>query len=292
MNTHYTPSENIDTSRTIIAVVIALALVICLSFVYNAIVSFIPIVYLCVLAPIGYAIVLGLLTRAVVHFGKFRSQKKGIALAVLFGLAANYTQWYAYLDYIWLNDFNLSFGSYLGSLFGGLGWGDALRAVGVSNTYGSWSIGTSGTPVNGIILTLVWVVEFLVLLLYPVWTLRNNRSAPFSEEQDRFYDQFVLDNLFQGIYTPSKAEAGLVEDPLVYLQSIELNARHPGSRVEVYYLPNESNAYLSMLRTRVDEKNNEIAVPIVREFRISNRDAKRILDGFDHTKDLLNIFGD
>lgn len=292
MTTHYTSSENIDTSRTAIGVVAALALIIGLSFVYNAFVSFIPIVYLCIIAPVGYAIVLGLLTRAVVHFGKFRSRNKGIGLAVLFGLAANYTQWYAYLDYAWLHDFELSFGSYLASLFGGLGWGEAGRAVTEFSSYGSWSIGTSGYPVSGIVLILVWAIEFLLILLYPVWTLRNNRSAPFSEEQDQFYDQFVLDNLFQGIYTPSKAETGLAEDPMAYLQSIELNARHPGSRVEVYYLPTESNAYLSVLRTRVDEKNNEIAVPIVREFRISNRDAKRILDGFDHTKDPLNIFGD
>jgi len=293
MSSHYQLSNNIDPIRTSSCVAIALVVIVGLSFLYNAIISMIPIIYLAVIAPIGYAIVLGLLTRAILHFGKFRSRTKGIALALTLGLVANYTQWMAYLDFTYIQDFQVNFNSYIDTLFGGLGPGEAARIIADINEYGTWTIGaSSATPVNGLFLAGIWLVEFLILLLYPAWTIRNNRSKPFSENQDRFYDQFELENLFQAIYTPNKAEPALADDPLAYLKLKEMHARFPGSRVEVYYLADESDAYISILRARMDEKKNEIRVPVVKEFRISNREAKRILDEFSHQKDRLNIFTD
>ncbi|MFT5998428.1 MAG: hypothetical protein ACI81P_000881 [Neolewinella sp.] len=293
MKTHYEPSDNIDVARTAIGAAIAFAIIVGLSFLYNAIISVIPIIYLSVVAPIGYGVLLGLMSRVVIHLGKFRSRKKGVVLALLFGLAANYTQWFAYLDFVYVQDFQVHFASYLNALFGGFGLGEALGGVAEINEYGTWSIGASGeNPVNGVLLTIIWVLEFLIILLYPAWTLRKKRSRPFSENQDRFYDQFILENLFQALYTSTKAEHGMAEDPLSYLKGIALTSRYPGSRVEVYFLPDENAAYVSILRTRIDEKQNEISMPVVNEFRVKSRDAKRILDAFPHAKDGFNVFID
>ena len=77
-----------------------------------------------------------------------------------------------------------------------------------------------------------------------------------------------------------------------YLKSIDLATNYPGARVEVFQLPNESYAYISISRVRIDQKKNEIATPVVDRFRISNADAKQILAEYVNAKDRLMIFSD
>lgn len=297
MNTHYEPSGNIDLARTAIGILIAMVLIIPVSFLYNAIISVIPILYLAVVAPIGYGLLLGLIVRLVLHFGKFRSRQKGFAVAIFLGLAANYTQWMAYLDFVYVQDVKLYFSSYLATLFGGIGIVDSLRIVGGINEYGTWSLGMSSqTPVNGWLLTVIWILEFAVILIYPLVTIRSRRIQPFSEEQNKFYNQYTLENIFKAFYTPGKAEAALKQNPLDYLKSIDLATNYPGSRVEVFQLPNEAYAFISISRVTVrsgaDQKGKETVVPIVDRFRISNADAKQILAEYVNAKDRLTIFSD
>ncbi len=214
-------------------------------------------------------------------------------MAILLGLAANYTQWMAYLDFIYVQDAKLYFSSYLSTLFGRLGIVESLQIIAQINEYGTWSLGmNSQTPVNGLLLTIIWIVEFVVILVYPVVAIRHRRIQPFSEDQDRFYDQYTLENLFKAFYTPGKAEAAINENPLEYLKSIDLATNYPGARVEVFQLPNESYAYISISRVRIDQKKNEIATPVVDRFRISNADAKQILAEYVNAKDRLMIFSD
>ncbi len=283
--THYTPSGKVDTVRAIGAFLVAAAVVVVLSFAYNAINSWMPFIYLSALICLGYGIGVGILTRMVMSFGKFRNKTLGLAVAVALGLLAVYTAWMAYLAHV-SSDMGHSFTYYLSWLAYGLEFKETFAFIGEINSVGLWTIGSGGS-VSGIFLGVVWAIEAIIILGVAPFMVFSTTLPPFSESQDKFFDEVTLNNNFQSLLSGVEATSGLKDNALTYLKSIELSNGYPYSRVSVFTLPRDSEAYISVNRIRVDEKNNEVSVPVVEHLRISGMDAREVLDAYKGDKDKI-----
>lgn len=287
---NYIPSEKIDLARTAFATLVAIVLISLLSHVYIILESFIPLVYVNALLVVGYGIAVSLITKLVMYFGKFRSKSKGVLLAVFLGFVALYTSWVAYLAYLY-NDFIPNFNEYL-SLLADVNTPANLIFTGKELLeFGTFSL-MGGIPITGFLLVVVWMAELAGLLIYPVWIIFNKHLPPYSEEQDAYYDQHVLDDMFRTVYTEGKAVAGLKADPVQYLKESAGVSRYPCSRIIVYTLPHERTAYVSLHNVSLDTKGNEEEKPLVKALEISKQSASAILDNFasqvDKVGPLLN----
>ena len=289
--THYEPSGKIDPAMTVISVLVAMAIVTGLSFLYVFFTEVIPIIYLAILILIGYGLTLGYLTKMVMFFGKFRSKPAAYGVALLLSVWAIITSWLAFISYLSL-DYASSFSDYL-TWFPELLYPSNLATIiGEVNEYGTWGVGVGSSgnnTVSGFLLTLVWIAEIATLIAMPLISVRAKSLPPFSEEEDAFFDEFILKNDFQGIISGGKASELLVERPLDYLASIEVSSRFPISRVVVYTLPRSSVAYVSILKVRVNHKQQEEVHPVVEHLRVPGAVAREILGKYEAKKDPIGV---
>jgi|GEM_PF-2881439 len=280
MHTHYEPSGKVDTNKAIALTLGALVIITILSFVYTAINAYNPIVYLSFLAVFGYGFALYYMLTYIMEEAKFRSKALGLGLLVLLGLWANYTQWVGFVDYI-SNGAELSIGSYFSSLADP---GALFEMIPLINTMGTWGLGDSGT-VSGGMLWGIWGIEFLMLLLVPLYFNWGTDIRPYSETQERFYDDLVVKEVFAPITSVPAAEKALQADTVGYLKSIDPTQTLPGSMVQLFTLPGENQSYLSMLKVTQDDKGNIQTTPLISNLRISNAAAQELKAHYAEVRD-------
>ncbi|MTB51133.1 hypothetical protein [Lewinella sp. W8] len=285
---YYEASNRVDPLRTGVGILVAIVVIVGISYLYNALNAILPLLYACILVCLGYGILIALLAKGVVHFGKVRGKQIALGLTLLLGLVASFTQWVAFVTYIFSEE-GRDLSSYLNAIpYFTSHPGDLMEGIGLINEGGTWTIGTSGMNVAGMPLAGIWLAELALLTAYPVWQVHQKVFSPYSEDQGKRYPRYVLTDNFKSIYTPGNAVAGFSERPVEYLKSIHLPGAYPISRVFIYYLAGEKDSYLSLYRIRLDEKGKEAASPIIEHLRISSREAKAILDAFPHEQDNLS----
>ena len=172
-----------------------------LAFVYSYLIAYSPLVYVNILAIVGYACAVGFIVGWLLKSGKMRNPAVGVFVTLIVALAAYYFSWAVRLSAM------LNRGDYDVSAFTLASRPSTLLNVILSvNEHGAWSIGRdSKTPVTGVFLWTVWAVEALIVLVVPpvlAWGVMN--SEPFCE----FCDEWCEED--KGLVSLARAEpAGL-----------------------------------------------------------------------------------
>lgn len=149
-----------------------------LAFVYSYLITHSPLVYVNVLATVGYACAVGFILGWLLKSGKMRNPAVGVFVTIIVALAAYYFSWAVWLSVL------LGRGNYDVPAFTLASRPSALLELILRvNEQGAWSIGRdSKTPVTGVFLWIVWAAEASIVLIAPpvlAWGVQN--SEPFCE---------------------------------------------------------------------------------------------------------------
>src|SRR3954471_24135142 len=141
-----------------------------LGIAYAYLIRWIPFIYLNFLLTAGYAFAFGSLTAMFMKFGKVRSDPVALATGLMVGIIAWYANWNGYLH----------------SLVKGLPWfvspGQIAPVMKALLAEGTWGIGrASSTPVTGIPLAIVWLVEAAVIVGATTLLSYGAEQTPFCE---------------------------------------------------------------------------------------------------------------
>lgn len=289
---YYTESGKIDPTRTILFGMLVILLLIGLSYIYNLLNNFIPILYANIFITIGYGMFIGILVKAWSYFGKVRNRRIVVLGALLFGLVANYTQWVDFIVTVY-NDFNNSFSDYLSALLGGWSIGDLLYAVTEINEYGTWALGfSSDLNVNGTLLGIVWIAEFLLILGLPLYMAFFQKVHPFAEDHNRFYERFVLNEKFIAIHSGKPIIEDLSQKPLEFIENLNSGLPSLYSNFIMYYLPNAKFSYLDVEKVTIEArgKGKTRVTEIIDNLQIEAAQAKMILQKYEHTSGGISRF--
>jgi hypothetical protein len=159
-----------------------------LSFVYVYLAYYIPIIYLNFIITIGCGLILGFIINWVAKQGKARSPVIVLACAFLAACALEYVQWCVYVPLIFSMVYQIDVPSFFDFL---TMQENVLRGAEIINEHGVWSLSrrgsTSSGTVNGIMLSIVWVAEFIVFLTGAIMASLSQPRSPFSEEAGDWY---------------------------------------------------------------------------------------------------------
>lgn len=180
---YYKPSGEVTVAGLAAGVGGGLVAAVALGFAYAYLISYIPLVYLNILCVIGYALVLGAVSAALVRWGKMRNPAVGMFIAMFVTLVSYYISWAVWLSITVSGDeFSIS------------SWTLAQNPVGLwgvlelVNEKGAWSIGRnygsskSNNAVSGVLLWVFWAAEALTVMIGSALTAWGGmNSDPFCE---------------------------------------------------------------------------------------------------------------
>ncbi|GJH40494.1 hypothetical protein RCZ04_10440 [Capnocytophaga sp. HP1101] len=159
-----------------------------------------PIVYLNFLVTIGFGFAIAItVTHLVIRLGKVRNYGLAILFAFIASLVAYYLQWVVWAD-LAINTSEVYGNKQIGvavsnvqleQLFYLLGHpSDLFGLIGLINEEGTWAI--KGNVVSGIFLTIIWIIEFLVIVIMSIVASVGRAKEPFSELTNQWFEEEEL----------------------------------------------------------------------------------------------------
>lgn len=164
-----------------------------LGLIYAYAIWYIPFIYIKFLLAAGFGFAIGWVSKVlVVEKGKVRSTSKALLLATLGALVAYYFHWVVWLDLLTNaqdgNDYfavsNIKIGEVISMAMQPLG---VFSLLGFVNEFGTWGFGDSA--VSGTFLTVIWLIEFLIIMFFAVTMSLGTASQPFCENTNQWFNK-------------------------------------------------------------------------------------------------------
>jgi hypothetical protein len=177
--TFYRHSGKFGPHGPILAIIAAVIAGYPLGIVYSYLIKWIPFIYLNFLITIGYGVAFGFLTAVILKFAKVRN----VPVAIITGLVVGLCAWYL----SWNGHAHAMIKQGVPAL---LMPAQMLRFMQILNENGSWGIGSSGTPVTGVLLTIFWFGEALIMIVASVFlSFGAVGEMPFCETHGCWLDK-------------------------------------------------------------------------------------------------------
>lgn len=280
----YEPSGRINPIGLAAAYIAGLLITSLLAYLYTLIIQFIPLIYFNFLITVGFGITLGVLVRLLTKLTQNRSLQHQLILAIVLGLFANYCQWVGFVVYAVMGSIP-SIGDYYLNLGLITAPDTFFGVIGEINRVGMWEV--FGIPFNGVILTIIWLLEFAIIAAFPVIGVYKAKPIPYAEDLQTWYPKYELDTDFEAILGPDRFVERLRENALTALQELEPGKAWKYSKAHIHYLPEATHQYLSIEKIYIEERGqgNKEVEEVVNNFRLDRQMAKAILDAFPHKKE-------
>lgn len=187
------------------------------AIIYAYAIYYIPLAYLNVFSIAIYALLIGFATMFfVIQQGKVRNTTVAILFGLLGGLISYYIHWAIWCDLV-IND-GIKFSEVFHLLTNPQ---DLFALIGKINEHGTWSLGrSSSTPVSGIFLTILWVIEFTIIILGAIYLAFTQAKEPFCEETNKWFEDNKLAPLSY-IENVNTLKQNLKSDNISDLQRVE-----------------------------------------------------------------------
>ena len=249
--TKYRPEGSFNLVNIGFAFILCLILSLFLGWLYN-LTFLIPIIYFNVLITIGFGFVLAISLQIIAKLLKIRERKTRIYLVIFSTIIAYYSHWIAYILYITsqkiptLFEF-FSYWTYPRNFF---------LIIDEINTYGTWSFGFSNIPVNGIVLTIIWIVEALIIFFIAINYILKFPENPFSEKLNKWYPKLTLEYDFAPMYSQKKFLSNFKESRINLFLDMDKGLANKFASVSIFYLEGENNQYLAIDTIFIEVRNN------------------------------------
>ncbi|WP_046756999.1 hypothetical protein [Kordia jejudonensis] len=173
-NLYYRPSGKVNPLSILYLLLAICVAVPILALIYTYAILYIPLIYLNFLCVAGVAFGLGFIASFVMDLGKVRNVLIAALFGLLIGIAGLYTSWIIWLAHHYEQEYmDIAFNM------------EALFAeIEYANEQGTWGIGRSGGLVNGTMLSIVWVIEAVGMIGFPVFFAYSKACEPFIENDD------------------------------------------------------------------------------------------------------------
>lgn len=284
----YEESGKTDPIKQGISYTICIGLALILGYLYSVTIIIIPIVYLNFLITIGFGVGLGLVCKTLVRFSHNRSRKSQITQAVATGLLASYFQWTAHILYAYNGGI-----PGIGFYFANIQWimvpKNFFEAVSEINRIGTWAI--FGITFNGFALTIIWLIEFLLILSGPIIAIVNTRIYPYSELHHKWYQKYTLFKDFEYLSTTNSLINGLANEPISTIENLGKGSGFRHTKVHVFYLKDEQKQFLTFEGVLIEGrgKGKRNSTIILNNFMISKSNAESILDKFENRRERIEV---
>lgn len=177
-HTFYRHSGKFGIHGPLLALLAAVVIGFPLGILYAYLIKWIPFIYLNFFLTVGYGCAFGFMTGWLLKFGKVRSSAIAALIGLVVGMAASYFSWNGYVHAMVNESPTLITFAQLRGL------------MGLLYDNGSWGIGSSGTPVTGIPLAIVWFVEAAIIIgITFALAFGFVAQLPFCEQHGCWYDE-------------------------------------------------------------------------------------------------------
>jgi len=197
MASYYEPSGKVSALSYLLLALSIFIIFPLLGLAYTYAIWYIPIIYVNVLVTIGFGIAAGFVIKHVIlYYGKVRNPKAAVLIGILASLVLYYVSWAIYAD------LNLN----ITDTIGGDRFGVAVSNVNVDETiglalhpsrvfsimgllykWGSWGI--FGFTMSGFMLAIIWIAEFLIIMILAVTTSYEISKRPFCELSNSWFKE-------------------------------------------------------------------------------------------------------
>lgn len=285
----FAPTEDINPSKLIIALIFGAVASILLAYLYNLFSTSIPIIYFNVLITIGFGLSIGLAARLINRLTKMTDRKSKMILVVGMAISAFVFQWVAFLGTLSLS-YTPSFGDYISDIPIRLFEGENWNILSEIYTYGSWSIG--GIIFNKFLLLAVWVVEMAIILILPVKSVVKAVIYPFSESANKWYPKYTLSDQFESMSSKRYFLDEHKNDLLKAIQNLKTGEGWRHGKVHIYCLDEDKDAYMSFEKVFIEGrgKGKKTTSLLLENLWLPRQVAKSVLNNFHHEKDRFEIF--
>jgi len=200
MSTYYQPSGRFSPSSFLYFILASAIAIPLLALAYTYLIWYIPFFYINLFITAGFGFAAGIvISHLAIKIGKVRNATLALIFGLLGGLIALYFSWAIWVDLV----FNIgeSYGnSRIGittsnieflQVFGLILNPDTLfELIAEINKTGTWGI--RSTPVSGTMLTIIWVIEFLIVLILSVMFPYIKAKTPFCEMDNKWFKEEEL----------------------------------------------------------------------------------------------------
>ncbi len=197
MSKYYQPSGRFSPSSFLYFILSSAIVIPILALAYTYLIWYIPFFYINFFITAGFGFGVGIaISHLAVKIGKVRNSTLALVFGLLGGLIALYFSWAIWVDLV----FNIgeSYGnSRIGittsnieflQVFGLILQPDTLFSfISEINKTGTWGI--RGSAVSGTILTIIWVIEFLIVLILSIIFPYIKAKTPFCEEDNKWFNE-------------------------------------------------------------------------------------------------------
>ncbi len=284
----YVESGNIDLKKQIISYLFGFLTALIFGFLYNILITIIPIVYFQVFITLVVSASLGIICRILIRFSDNRNKKSQMKHAVFVGFFANFFQLSAYVITTYNNALP-SFEVYISQLFYFISPINLFSALYEINQVGTWYI--ASVPFNGVLLTIIWIIEFLLIMAGPILAIYISKGYPYSELQKTWYKRYVLFKDFETIAASDSFVFEFAKNPKFNIDNLQKGTGNRHTKIHVYFLKNEEYQYLTFEKVYVSKngRGEEKKVYIINNMKISNADAEYILNKYENKVEKISI---
>ncbi|EIW94093.1 hypothetical protein HMPREF1321_0403 [Capnocytophaga sp. oral taxon 412 str. F0487] len=263
MSNYYKPSGKFSPISFVYFILVCTIVLPILATIYAYLIWYIPIIYLNFLVTFGFGFAIAFTVGyLVVRLGKVRNYGLAILFALIASLVAYYLQWVVWAD-LAINTSEVYGNKQIGvavsnvqieQLLYLLGHpSDLFGLIGLINEEGTWAI--KGNTVSGVFLTIIWVIEFLVIVIMGIVASVGRAKEPFNELADEWFKEEELP-AFSYIENVSdfkqQAEQGNWEQLFTVIQRGDKGTNH-----SVFTLYTSANEYYLSVSNATAKKNKK-----------------------------------
>lgn len=284
-NLYYVPSGKTSSLGFASAVGIGLALVLFLSYVYNALIYMMPFIYINFLITTFMGGAVGCTSKFMGRLGKIRNRQHQLYLTLILAISGIYLYWVANMCRLIAGSFDIVI--YLKNIFLFLNPAIFFPALADLARVGYWSF--FDVTVKGMALWGIWAIEAGIVVGIPLIIYKNHPEIPFSEILHRWYPKYTLSEQFESIAAISGFNIELANDVEGTLEKLSYGRPGRYGEVSVFFLKDESTQYLSVdniyLEDRGRGKRN--VTPVTHLLKIPKPVAEKILARYPHKKNFV-----
>ena len=200
MSNYYTPSGKFSPLSFVYLLLVCAVVLPILAAIYAYAIWYIPFVYLNFLVTAGFGFVIAIAVgQIVIKIGKVRNYGLAIFFALIASLVAYYLQWIVWAD-LAINTGEVIGNKKIGVAVSNVQFDQLLYLlanpselfglIGLINEEGTW--GFKGSVVTGTFLTIIWVIEFLIIVIIAVIGSVARSKEPFNETLDEWFKEEEL----------------------------------------------------------------------------------------------------
>ena len=266
MSTYYQPSGKFSPSSFLYFTLTAAIIIPILALAYTYLIWYIPFFYINLFITAGFGFAVGMaISHLAVKIGKVRSSTVALIFGLLGGLIALYFSWAIWVDLVFntgesygnsrigITTSNIKFLQVFGLI---LNPDTLFELISEINKTGTW--GLRSTPVSGIILTIIWVIEFLIVLIMSIIFPYLKAKTPFCEENNKWFNKEVLP-AFNYIKNPKEMIANLEnanQNSFINLQQ-STTSKNESHSIFTLYSSEKGESFLSIenKKAKTNDKN-------------------------------------